>query len=433
MINSHCQKPFPGLVLVSGILYYVARRARAVVSEREENYYIYQNIDNQRPSIVSNCSMASEDSLRYVNVIIEDLVRITNYSLYAAMLTKSFQKITWQTMIVLHLESRYPSQSPSNQMSKHMSQPRRLVKWQTICFRFIPSSFSTSSYTNINRLLPILPCSNGEAPTPMRVSRAEMKSLASIISLKMSLGNILIFMNIRVNILSRITGSVATVSSQQNSNVRRRRDSLSQENISNNRGGSLVNYDGSRRRKTVAFNPTLEVNNYNNSSSRRDSEGLSQQLSTLWSYDDWLNENFHNNSAAVKFSIYWSFVNFSKAIHQHEMMTMIHLETSNLYSQRNSIYKSYKFVWLSRKQLLIKTIYCRQFTRAILFLDDSLARMLECLADSSALLEQSVNNNLTKLSENKPMHVAPSALPRASLQPLSQSKMICLLLVIFLT
>ena len=133
----------------------------------------------------------------------------------------------------------------------------------------------------INRLLPILPCSNGEAPTPMRVSRAEMKSLASIISLKMSLGNILIFMNIRVDVLSRITGSVATVSSQQNSNVRRRRDSLSQENISNNRGGSLVNYDGSRRRKTVAFNPTLEVNNYNNSSSRRDSEGLSQQLSTL--------------------------------------------------------------------------------------------------------------------------------------------------------
>ena len=166
-------------------------------------------------------------------------------------------------------------------MLKHMSQPRRLVKWQTICFRFIPSSFSTSSYTNINRLLPILPCSNGEAPTPMRVSRAEMKSLASIISLKMSLGNILIFMNIRVDVLSRITGSVATVSSQQNSNVRRRRDSLSQENISNNRGGSLVNYDGSRRRKTVAFNPTLEVNNYNNSSSRRDSEGLSQQLSTL--------------------------------------------------------------------------------------------------------------------------------------------------------
>ena len=80
--------------MVSGILYYVAMRARAVVSEREENYYIYQNIDNQRPSIVSNCSMASEDSLRYVNVIIEDLVRITNYSLYAAMLTKSYQKIT---------------------------------------------------------------------------------------------------------------------------------------------------------------------------------------------------------------------------------------------------------------------------------------------------------------------------------------------------
>ena len=61
--------------------------------------------------------------------------------------------------------------------------------------------------------------------------------------------------------LWRITGSVATVSSQS-SNVRGRRESMSQQNIQHNRRGSLLNYDGNRRRKTVAFNPTLEVNNY---------------------------------------------------------------------------------------------------------------------------------------------------------------------------
>ena len=77
--------------------------------------------------------------------------------------------------------------------------------------------------------------------------------------------------------LWRITGSVATVSSQS-SNVRGRRESMSQQNIQHNRRGSLLNYDGNRRRKTVAFNPTLEVNNY---SSHKESQ--SSFHSRIWS------------------------------------------------------------------------------------------------------------------------------------------------------
>ena len=54
------------------MLIYVVRRAKAVVRDREENYYFYQNIADHRPS-VSSCSNASEedrrDSLRYMIVI----------------------------------------------------------------------------------------------------------------------------------------------------------------------------------------------------------------------------------------------------------------------------------------------------------------------------------------------------------------------------